>query len=756
MIVSDTPSNINALPVDSVLHFVEPKADNVPSARVRLNYVKMLYDVLGYTLTPDVALASVSEPWAELVLSTAGGGKTTWSQIKAIEQKAIRKSKRGNGKKITGDKILCLVYNNHNVADMQNKHAQLVNKLMSAGIQGLDIDTKINACTMHSFCEFCRKLFVAKLNLVGCTLMTEDEAVNLMSRAVKLEYKIQHLPDADKIAYDKVHALYTLCLETLKDVDQQEETDLFTDLQLPIELLQQIFTRFELMKAKNRKYEFIDMLNKVYQLLLTDDAALAQVQRYYEYVIADEVQDFTPLMWEILRLFVSDGTPLTCIGDEDQNLYYFRGADIKDTLQFKKRFPSGRVYTLSENRRCRKTILDEAKCVIKENESRFDKEIIGKKDGGSICLVPYNTMESQIIHLVKHIKKLSLDEQSKTVICYRNLDCSMLAAEVLAEADITINCLKSYKPYSHELYGHLLGILNALDMGCDREVFKCLWKVLPCKKNEFFAAIGYNSELRRFTTPDNKKHFTQYNYGKLMGYNGFSDVINILGKLSEDITTVPLSKIYPTVIRLLNLYFWNYKRSVNETEELDDIFERRVEKKFNVNKTFAEVLREIQNVKSICENNSGIHAGVTLSTFHSLKGLEFNSVYAIFMDNDIFPNFPLIEYKGYSKQVEQALKEAENRLWYVAVTRAIDSLTIYYNELNPSKYVLDYLERTEQKDVCEAVKHNIPLTAVDNAEDEFIIDDAVASANTPVEIEIKQNKAITGHSGYLSALFNRL
>lgn len=712
MFSSDTPVGINKMAIDDVLGLMEDtESAAMPSKRVRLNYIKMLYDVLGYDLSPDVALASWVEAPATLVISTAGGGKTTWSQLKAIEQKLIRKSKTDPNKKISGDKILCLVYNTHNVQDMKNKHAQMVNKLMAAGIEGLSLDTEINACTMHSFCDFCRKLFVAKLGLVGFTLLDESDTERMMQRALKVIAKLTKDPDVEKLSAHKLCTLYTLGKETLSEPQDMHNTDAYRDLGIEDdELIGMIFERYSTIKKSSRKYEFVDMLYNIYELLQRDAEALSVVQGYYEYVIADEVQDFTPLMWEILRLFVSDGTPLTCIGDEDQNIYSFRGASIADVLKFRERFPGGKVFTLSENRRCRAVILEEAKRVISGNTLRFNKEIYGKKPDGEIRLVPYATLEGEVENVVREIKKLSVDEQNKTVVCYKNGTSSLLIADRLAEEDIPVRRVRASEPYSHELYTHLLGIFNALEMPFDRKAYLCLWKVLPCKKAEFFEALGYSPETHTFKTSNEKVHFAKINYGRLLNYRGFAEAIKTLYVLSENIDNAPMDQIFPAVYQMLKLYFWNYKRSINEREELDSIFERKVEKTFNVNKRYKDVFASIQHIKALSRDPSAAASGVTLSTFHSLKGLEFNNVFVIDMDNDEFPNYPIIEYKGYPEDIELELKEAETRLWYVTVTRAKNNLIIYYNEENPSKYVLDYMEKSSA---------GVPVTE----EEDFLLDD---------------------------------
>lgn len=735
MIKSNTPLNIDEISIDDVLPLVEhPANEYVPSPRVRLNYIEMLYDVLGLHLSSDAALASVDEPQAELVISPAGGGKTTWSQVKAIEQKLVRKTKRNTGKKIIGDRILCLVYNRHNVEDMKTKHANMVGKINALNIKGIELDNRINACTLHSFCDYLRKLFVAKLGLVGSTTLDDTEASNLMMRAIKVQCKADKNYSADNINVSKMTALYTLSKETLKSVDELTYTDPFIDLELPVEFISSVFERYESIKKRTRKYDFVDMLYLIYDLLSKDANALKQVQEYFDYVIADEVQDFTPLMWEILRLFVSDGTPLTCIGDEDQNIYNFRGANIDYILNFKNNFQDSRIYNLIENRRCREVILNEAREVISQNKLRFDKKIIGSKSGGVIKTYPYSSKAGQVVNLTREIKKLSIDDLNTAVICYRNQESSMLVSEMLAEEGVSVNCLRAYKPYSHELYNHVIGLFTALEMPCDRKAYMCLWKVLPCKKSEFLEAIGYDNERRTFTTSDDKVHFAKINYGKLMGYKGFGDAMALLHRLSESIETENLDKIFPVLYKQLCTYFWNYKRSTNDNNELDDIFEKRVIAKFNVPEKYSKVSRDIQQVKSICANDTRIGNGITLATFHSLKGLEFERVYAIDLDNDIFPNFPLIEYRNYGQKIEQQLKEAETRLWYVAVTRAISELHMFYLESNPSIYVNDYFERSNMalKDTTKVF--DVDLSKTESIEEGVITNNDVIAMEEPTSV----------------------
>lgn len=711
---SMTPNCINDLQIGDVLQYIVDAPDlQMPSAKIRLNYVTMLYDVLGYDLSADVALAATAEQLSLLVLATAGGGKTSWAQIKAILQKLLRKSKKDPNCKIKGDDILCLVYNRHNVNDMKQKHRNLVTRLRVANIKGLDIDDKINACTLHSFCDFWRKKFAIKMGLVGARILDDTESLNYMRRAIHIVCKKENFADEKSIDAEKVLGLYTLqqesmCSKELLELKTPGEdsaariqnflnnSDKFQDMDIPISIVSECFEKFNVAKKRYKRYDFTDMLSKFYILLETDAEALEYVQGYYEYVIADEVQDFTPLMWAILEKLVSNGTPLTCIGDEDQNIYRFRGAEVHDLLNFSKRFPQNGVYLLNQNRRCRKEILDYSLRVLSKNQLRFNKQIMGKKAGGKVEFREYNSVDGQIINLIQELKLKTADELQDTVVCFRDNACSALLTDLLEEAQLPFHIIRGRSPLSHELYKHVVDVLNILEMPCDREVLRNIYKVLPCSKRQIQDVLGFDPEQGKFVKTDEKTHFAYYYYGDLLRVNGFATAMEELIELSKIIETAPLTEIFPTIFDLLRKYFWHYKKSNNPDPELDSIFEERVKKFFCVKKKYTQVFTELLHRRSVCNNNTSLGTGVAIATFHSLKGLEFSTAYAIYLDNDIFPNYSLIENRGYSPEIELELKESENRLWYVAATRAIDSLVVYYAKANPSKYVLDELELSQQ------------------------------------------------------------
>lgn len=687
-----TPTDINEMSIEDVLKYLDGAMGDadVASPIVRLKLTQMLYDVLGMTLTPDIALATVAEPPASLVLATAGGGKTTWAQIKAILQKIMRKSKLHPGKKIKGSAILCLVYNKHNVKDMADKHKQMVARLRARNIKGLDIDDEINACTLHSFCDFWRREYVAKMDLLGATLLEQSQAENFMRRAVKIACKkLGNEKLANEIDSGDAFGLYMYYRETMcQNVNDLTESDKFIDLGQPVEVIEAIFNQYDRSKRISHKYDFVDMLFKFYCLLRDDEKVRTRVQKFYEYVIADEVQDFTPLMWAILQLLVSDGTPLTCIGDEDQNIYAFRGADIYNTLNFATMFAGGMIYSLEYNRRCKERILDEARNIIEMNTLRFNKKLRNTKEGGMVKYESYNSMNGQFVNVLKLLKSMNAQELDKTCICYREGVSATILSDMLMSEDIIFNVISGVGPFSHELYKHLFEIFNALEMPYDIANCTTLYKVLPCNKEEFHKAIGYDASKGRFTKEVTRGiHFKDYDYGDLKNRKSFMATIDELATLSSMIETKSVGELITPIFTLMNKYFWGFKKSCNRFPDVDEIMQARVLKYFQSSLIYSKFYQEFQHKRSCYKHYTENREGVTISTFHSLKGLEFENVIVVCMDDALFPNFYKIDSKPYNDKTKQSLKEAEVRLWYVAVTRAISNLYVFYSKDNPSLFV---------------------------------------------------------------------
>lgn len=685
---TETPPDIDKYSVDEVYKLIQdPEGSNLPKPIKRLKIIQILFEILGYDLSPDLALALASEPNAQLIIATAGGGKTTGSQIKVVLEKLWRQSKRGG--KLSGDKVLSLVYNRHNVTQMKEKHAAIVSRIALSGIKGFDVDPNINAATMHSFCDQIRTMFVAKIGMLNYKLLDNNEAIKLMD-TVKVSILNKFSIRGSNARAEDLITLYNYYRESMIPVEKIDGLDQSVDVPLDTEVVIEIFKLYNTMKKMKKKYDFSDMLNSVYEYLKNNPDDLKQVQKYFDYIVADEVQDFTPIMMSLLQLFVSDGTPLLCIGDEDQGIYNFRGADIYNTLDFESKFNDGKVYSLSQNRRCAANILELAKKVISENDLRFDKQLLGIRPGGLVQYVSYNTVAGENIQVLDQLKKMSTDKMYETIVCYREKNSSIMLAELLENEGVPFNVLSGFTPFSHPLFRDVIAVMDALESPLDRKCILNLYKVLPITREQMQYAAGYNPKTKKFDDVE-QMPFWRLDYGSAYNRAGFGDCMELLKTISIGISKIPMKNYFNTLLSMICKYHWNFIRKSRENLEVyDDYIESKVKTIFDVDYLYKEVYNRFSQRKDICRRNQEGRVGVTLSTFHSLKGLEYKNVIIMDMDDSIFPKFSMLENRDYTEMQKKALKECETRLYYVAVTRAKDNLYIYYNQDNPSRYVALY------------------------------------------------------------------
>lgn len=694
-------TNLDGLSLQDILDLIkdDTTVGDVKPLAVRFKLIKMLYNVLGYDLNKEILYIMASEPRAQFVNATAGAGKTTLNHLKLVLEKIIRKSVLLQAP-LSGERILCLVYNTHNVDDMINKHKNLVTRLYASGIQGLEIDDKIKAYTMHGFCDMWTNTYAMECGLIGSTLLTEEEALSLMKNIITV-ICMKTGKNPDKINIKDTLSLYNYARETMVPYEELEKTDKFIDSGLDFEFVNVVFNQYDNLKSLKNKYDFTDMLYKFNNLLETNETVRQRIQDYYDYITVDEVQDFTTIMMRIVRNILGKNTPLLCIGDEDQSIYTFRGADIDNTLRFKEYFPGGEVYTLGINRRCGKEIVEAAKSVIAKNELRYKKTIRAKNSEGSVELRPYASKQGQLINISKDLVTMTHEELRETVICYRDRASSMAIASILEEKGIPFHILSGYNSFSHELFNHVSEVLDMLYFSTRQQEMCALYKCTPARKEQIFSAIGYNQRTKSFKPFMEIKNFYDVNYGELMKSKPFVDTLAYLKNISINMEKINMSEYFPQLFKLITKYFWNYKMNINKRPAIDGYFSDVVFKIFNVDMTYQMFRSYIAKRREKITYNQQTKNGVALSTLHGLKGLEYDNVYIIDLEESIFPNFALIESKGYPMETAIKLKEAETRLMYVGMTRARKKLVLYYDELNPSCYidVIKEHKETAQKDL---------------------------------------------------------
>lgn len=353
------------------------------------------------------------------------------------------------------------------------------------------------------------------------------------------------------------------------------------------------------------------------------------------------------------------------------------------------------------------------------------------------------------------------------IVCYREKNSSIMLAELLENEGVPFNVLSGFTPFSHPLFRDVIAVMDALESPLDRKCMLNLYKVLPITREQMQYAAGYNPKTKKFDDVE-QMPFWRLDYGSAYNRAGFGDCMELLKTISMGIGKIPMKNYFNTLLSMICKYHWNFIRKSRENLEVyDDYIESKVKTIFNVDYLYKEVYNRFSQRKDICRRNQEGRVGVTLSTFHSLKGLEYKNVIIMDMDDSIFPKFSMLESRDYTEMQKKALKECETRLYYVAVTRAKDNLYIYYNQDNPSRYVALYKDdskSTVSTDTSDMNFFNESFGDYDDFEDfedfedlpeENLIDSTESDTPDLTDTDLS-NTSQVGQSSFLANLLKKI
>lgn len=669
--------------------------------KVKLLIIKRMYEIYGFSLSNDLLLALLVEVKQQMILAPAGGCKTTSSQIKLILLKIFWS--KMYGRHLTSSECLCLVYNAENRHQMDKKHLDLLAPLSLHGFISFSegnpsyVNSGITSHTLHSFCKYWISIYAEELKLSGYTVLEEGNALTFLSSAVN---KIRKANPNTKIVVkmDRLKSLYDLVWGLNLDyADIGKSNELLLDSINAIGLLPNqivdIFKTYDITKKFFKKYDFTDMLTIMDKLLAREDVR-ERMHSLYTCVVVDEIQDFTPLMMCILKKIVGPETRLLAIGDEDQSIYAFRGADVDNAVRFTEHFPESKVFQLTVNRRCKNNILDAATKVIGLNENRFAKTLVAEKEGGNVTLCPYIDDNDQMSCFIAKLREEKRETIFNSVACVREKIYGQPLTFSLFLYNIPFYTLNVSRFYQHEGFKSFLEIMNLL-WKPTKENWRNLYKVVNIKKDDWFRYIDYDEKRQKVNGFPDKNSLWELRFEPFVKYSGLEEALKELYQISKSINTYGCCDYIDYVLELFKKNYWNTRLSMEMIEFSEEVF-NWINQIFKKDIIYPALLREYIEKLDFMTMNQKSHTGIAVATMHALKGLEFQKVYILYMENSIFPAFHFIDLKDYSQKMISTLKEAENRLAYVAMTRAIEELTLFYRSNDPSVYV-DIISKKEER-----------------------------------------------------------
>ena len=439
------------------------------------------------------------------------------------------------------------------------------------------------------------------------------------------------------------------------------------------EKIAKVYELYQKRLRENNAIDFDDIINYTIKILLENSDVLDYYSNKFKYVLVDEYQDTNKSQFTLITLFASKHGNITVVGDNDQGIYSFRGADISNILNFEKDFPGTKIIKLEQNYRCTGNILKVANSVIKNNEVKYKKELWTQNEEGFLPKVYVADNEydeaSYIAEQIEHLKREEYYKYSDFAILYRMNTQSRAIEDIFRRENVPYKVIGGLKFYERKEIKDIIAYLRLIQNSSDNLSLK---RII----NEPKRGIGKTS-LDKVEQIANSNEISMYEviknadqYGLNRVYLNSREFINVMEELKAKKDELNISELVKLTLRKSGytkaLEDESTIEAENRIENLNEFLTvtMEFEEQFAEN-TLSEFLEGI-TLSSDIDNLEEEEDTVTLMTLHSAKGLEFPVVFLVGMEEGIFPG-----YKSISEPTEL---EEERRLCYVGITRARQNL----------------------------------------------------------------------------------
>ena len=450
------------------------------------------------------------------------------------------------------------------------------------------------------------------------------------------------------------------------------------------EVVRRVYTAYQELLRRSGGLDFDDLIMKLVQLLQTDEEALAKWRDRFRHVLVDEYQDTNRAQYVLVNLLAQEHRNLAVVGDDDQSIYRFRGADVRNILDFRKDYPDAEVVRLEQNYRSSQAILDAAYSVIRHNPERAEKRLWTQRAGGEkvFATQAYNEVEEAefVADEIERLRKTEQRKHADFAVLYRTNAQSRSFEDVLARRRIPYRLVGGVRFWERREVKDVVAYLRFMSNPRDALSFSRIVSVPPRKIGsvtvEAISSFARDSEadiLTLLAEPSRVPGLPRAAVTPLQGFRAqLESLRSVLGVLRP-------SELIDHVIEVMNLEAY-YKdgtpqgearlENLNELRGLAEDFDDR-DPTAGLDDFLAEVAL-VSDVDAYDEEGEG----VTLITLHMVKGLEFPVVFMVGMEEGLLPHQRALEETEESIKVDLAANEMaeERRLCYVGMTRAKDRL----------------------------------------------------------------------------------
>ena len=558
--------------------------------------------------------------------------------------------------------ILAITFTNKAAGEMRER----VDKLVGLGSDSIWVST------FHSTCVRILRRYIDRLGYdTSFSIYDTDDQKSVMKEVCKkLQidtkiYKERMLLGAISHAKDELMNPVQMQLDAGSDWNQQKIAGVYAEYQAQLH--------------KNNALDFDDLIMKTVELFQNCPDVLDFYQERFRYIMVDEYQDTNTAQFKLVSLLAAKYRNLCVVGDDDQSIYRFRGANIMNILNFEQVFPDAKVIKLEQNYRSTSNILNAANEVIHHNQGRKDKRLWTDNDAG----VPvrfrqfqnaFEEAEHVIGNITSHIQKEEAEYKDHAIL-YRTNAQSRLFEEKLIYANIPYKIIGGVNFYARKEIKDLLAYLKTVDNGRDEVAVR---RIINVPKRGIGATTL--SRVGEYAMANDMGFYEALlNAEQIPGIGrGASKVLPftvLIQTLRAKQEHAKVSELLETILEETGyrreLILEGTDESEARLENIDELMSKVKDYDENAeNPSLSGFLEEVALVADI-DNLEEESNHVVLMTLHSAKGLEFPYVYMVGMEEGLFPSYMSIVADNPQEEIEE-----ERRLCYVGITRAKKELTL--------------------------------------------------------------------------------
>lgn len=569
-----------------------------------------------------------------LVLAGAGSGKT-----KVLTERIVNLINNG----VSPYNILAITFTNKAAREMRERVYN-------------SIEEEANKIFIGTFHSLGLKIVRENASVIGysnnVTILDRDDVNTLIKRFMKeLNLDTEHYPVKsilNKISFAKNEGL------------SPEEFDEFAKAPLDMAACK-VYKMYESALKRSNSVDFDDLLILPLRIFKKDKSVLEKYQEHFKYILVDEYQDTNMVQYDMYKLLASKYRNLFVVGDMDQSIYSFRFANYMNVINFEKDNKDAKVIVLDENYRSTNNILNAANDVIKNNKERKEKNLWSSKgNGDKIKYIRCDNEQEEASTVVRLTKELldKGEKPSEIAVLYRTNGQSRVFEEAFLKENIPFKIVGSYFFYNRKEIKDLISYMHLIYNNNDDA---SLERVINVPRR----GIGSKTieRLRSEASISDKSMFEVVSSGKELGFK------NLIIDLTNESKNTDLVGLVDVILDKTGI-----RKELEEKNDLES--EIRLEN-LNEFKSIALAFQEkgifsleefLENISLVSDKNEykEVDDGINLMTLHSAKGLEFNDVFLVGMEEGIFPH-------NRSFESESEIEE-ERRLCYVGITRAKEHL----------------------------------------------------------------------------------